>query len=61
MADHEAARWPRDAFDRLAVLCGACDSEFSIRDYLDGDDRCQTCDAAFNPRCRLHHPLYFEA
>lgn len=60
LADHAAMRWARAEFDRPAVLCGACGAEFAIRDYLDGDDRCPACGAAFNPRCRLHHPVYFE-
>ncbi|MGH7481437.1 MAG: CHY zinc finger protein [Longimicrobiales bacterium] len=60
MADHVATRWHPAEFDQPAVMCGACRAELSVRHYLDGDDRCPACHAAFNPRCRLHHPLYFE-
>lgn len=59
-AGHTGARWPPNEFHKLAVLCGACGSECSIGSYVAGDSRCPACDAAFNPRCRTHHPLYFE-
>lgn len=60
LAGHAPARWPRAEFHRLAILCGACRQELSIADYIAADDCCPACRAPFNPRCRLHHPLYFE-
>lgn len=60
LADHDARVWPAAERDRLAVRCGACRDVFSIGDYLRADDRCPRCGAGFNPRCRLHHHLYFE-
>src|SRR5699024_3858400 len=58
-ADHPFERWPRDRFDRLALLCGVCKSEFSIITCLQ-TIACPHCGADFNPGCSLHHHLYFE-
>lgn len=60
LEDHVALRWPPDAFHRRAVLCGACRSELTIREYLAGGRRCPCCGAGFNPRCADHRHLYFE-
>ncbi|WP_336024344.1 CHY zinc finger protein [Halobellus salinisoli] len=60
-ADHDPELWPRDRFDEAAVLCGICETTLSARAYLDGDDACPNCGAAFNPGCRRHRSLYFEA
>ncbi|RLM68820.1 hypothetical protein DVK07_09085 [Halorubrum sp. Atlit-26R] len=59
-ADHEAVPWPRDRFDEPAVLCGACRTTLTARTYLDSDDTCPACGAAFNPGCRKHRDRYFE-
>lgn len=59
-ADHEAERWPADARDERAVLCGVCGNGLMIAEYLDCDHRCPACDAAFNPGCANHYHLYFE-
>lgn len=60
LADHPAQVWPRVEWDQAAILCGVCSAELSIRGYMDCDNRCPACGAAFNPGCRLHYPLYFE-
>ncbi len=57
---HEAEPWPRDRFDEPAVLCGVCRETLTAREYLDGDDACPHCGAAFNPGCRRHRDRYFE-
>ena len=57
--DHETERWPREAFDEPAVLCGVCETELSIQAYLDCDHECPNCGAAFNPGCRRHVDRYF--
>nr|WP_203585977.1 CHY zinc finger protein [Subtercola lobariae] len=57
-AGHPARTWPVAAFDTPAVLCGVCDSELTIAEYLGVDD-CPRCGAFFNPGCRLHSHLYF--
>ncbi|HEY1926984.1 MAG TPA: CHY zinc finger protein [Caulobacteraceae bacterium] len=60
LADHPVQVWPKTEWDQLAVLCGACGHELTVREYLDCDSRCPSCDAAFNPGCKTHHHLYFE-
>ena len=61
IADHPARLWPRAEWDEAAILCGACGEGLSIEVYLACNDRCPACAAPFNPGCRLHHYLYFEA
>jgi uncharacterized CHY-type Zn-finger protein len=59
LVDHEPERVPCEAFDDPAVLCGACGERLSVREYLDCDDACPACAAAFNPGCRRHRDRYF--
>lgn len=58
-ADHPARQWPLDQRGEQAILCGVCQSELTIDNYLSVDG-CPHCGAAFNERCRLHKHLYFE-
>lgn len=58
-ADHSSYPWPAGARSEFAVLCGVCWTELTISEYL-GTARCPHCGAAFNPRCALHYPIYFE-
>ncbi|HET8924928.1 MAG TPA: CHY zinc finger protein [Candidatus Acidoferrum sp.] len=60
LAGHEIAAWPRSEWDQQAVLCGACKTELSIREYLQSGSQCPACGSAFNPGCRKHHHFYFE-
>jgi uncharacterized CHY-type Zn-finger protein len=57
-ADHPAEQWPRDRYDREAILCGVCSTELTIAVYLDVD-ACPSCTAPFNPGCKLHQEYYF--
>lgn len=57
-AGHTAAVWPVARHGELAVLCGVCQTELTITEYLGVDD-CPHCAAPFNPGCRLHSHLYF--
>lgn len=59
-AGHNASVWSRSRFDEKAILCGACGTQMSIRQYLECRAVCQTCGSAFNPRCESHYPFYFE-
>jgi len=59
LAGHPIEVWPRDLWHEKAVMCGACGSEFTIRDYLACESRCLSCGAGFNPGCRQHHRFYF--
>lgn len=60
VAGHAIAVWPRTAWDERAVLCGACTTELSIREYMECGNECPYCKAAFNPGCRSHYHFYFE-
>ena len=59
VTDHEPERVRQAAFDDSAVLCGGCGATLSVRSYLDCEDACPACDAAFNPGCRRHRDRYF--
>ena len=61
LAGHPSQVWAAEEFDELAVLCGACGTELSVRAYLGCDSRCPHCGAAFNPGCHKHRHLYFAA
>jgi uncharacterized CHY-type Zn-finger protein len=61
LADHPVALWPATQWDQAAILCGACGLELSVNSYLAGDNHCPACAAPFNPGCKTHHHLYFEA
>jgi uncharacterized CHY-type Zn-finger protein len=60
LAGHAAVIWPRREWDQPAVLCGACATELSIREYLQCGNVCPACNAAFNPGCRAHYSFYFD-
>ena len=60
LAEHAAEVWPKSEWDKLAVLCGACGAELSIRQYLDCGNACPKCRAPFNPGCRNHYYFYFD-
>lgn len=60
-AEHPAIRWPTSSFEQeKAILCGVCKHEMTIKEYQTLSSQCPHCQSAFNPRCRLHWPLYFE-
>lgn len=59
VADHEPEPIPEAAFDAPGVLCGACGSTLTVREYLGSDHACPDCGAAFNPGCAAHYDRYF--
>ena len=59
-ADHEAEIWKKDEFDERAILCGVCNNEMAIHEYLNSDNHCPFCNTLFNPGCNKHYHLYFE-
>jgi uncharacterized CHY-type Zn-finger protein len=61
LEDHAVKVWPKAEWGQPAVLCGVCGHELTVQEYLDSASRCPACAAAFNPGCRKHHHLYFEA
>lgn len=58
-AGHPSQVWNKEEFDTLAIFCGACATEMSIKKYKSNNYKCPNCAAAFNPRCKLHDHLYF--
>lgn len=58
--DHKPEVWPRAEFDSKAILCGVCGTELTINEYMESDNTCPKCQAAFNPGCSKHYHLYFE-
>lgn len=59
-ADHPARQWPREQWNRPAILCGMCWTELRI-DAYQATDACPECSAPFNPRCAAHSAHYFGA
>jgi uncharacterized CHY-type Zn-finger protein len=60
LAGHAIEVWPRSEWGEAAVLCGACGSELTIRQYMESSHRCPNCATPFNPGCRNHHSFYLE-
>jgi uncharacterized CHY-type Zn-finger protein len=60
LARHAIEVWLRDEWNQLAVLCGACKTELSIRQYMECSNECPACQAKFNPGCRNHYHFYFD-
>ncbi|MCB0487639.1 MAG: chromophore lyase [Cyclobacteriaceae bacterium] len=59
-AGHAAVRWKKSDFNEFAILCGVCQTELTINQYLTSNNICPKCEARFNPKCANHYPLYFE-
>jgi uncharacterized CHY-type Zn-finger protein len=59
LADHVLEPWPREEWQRHAILCGACGSELTIAEYIESSSECPDCGAPFNPACREHRAYYF--
>ncbi len=59
-ADHPPAVWLKNERDAEAILCGNCHNTLSISNYFACENVCPHCQAAFNPGCANHYPLYFE-
>lgn len=60
VADHPHQVWTKNEFQEKAILCGACKTEMTIRQYLDASNHCPNCQTAFNPNCSKHYHLYFD-
>ncbi|MBP2004668.1 CHY zinc finger protein [Halobacillus andaensis] len=59
MVNHSATKWPKEEQGEHAILCGSCQHELTIHDYMNSRS-CPTCSHPFNEKCSLHFPLYFE-
>lgn len=60
LAGHAPVVWPKTERAAEAILCGNCQHVLRINEYLACDNTCPACQAAFNPGCANHYPLYFE-
>jgi len=60
LAGHAPVVWKKTERNTEAILCGNCRSTLSISEYLACESSCPLCQAAFNPGCANHYPLYFE-
>jgi uncharacterized CHY-type Zn-finger protein len=61
LAGHQSELWPQSEWNQPAVLCGVCQHELTITEYMASGNRCPNCGAAFNPGCRNHYHFYFAA
>jgi uncharacterized CHY-type Zn-finger protein len=60
LAGHAIEVWQRAEWDQPAVLCGVCETELSVRQYMECANECPACGAGFNPGCRNHYHFYFQ-
>ncbi|RZK30418.1 MAG: hypothetical protein EOO63_06785 [Hymenobacter sp.] len=60
LAGHAPVVWPKAERQTPAILCGNCHNVLTISEYLACHNTCPECQAAFNPGCANHYPLYFE-
>ncbi|MBN3527386.1 CHY zinc finger protein [Paenibacillus apiarius] len=59
-AGHTPEVWLKEEWDTKAILCGNCNAELTINEYLTSHYRCPLCHVPFNPGCVNHNHLYFE-
>ncbi|KAK6524025.1 hypothetical protein TWF694_005692 [Orbilia ellipsospora] len=60
LAGHPPIVWSKGERHVKAVLCGNCQKQLTIAEYLSSENICPSCQAAFNPGCSKHYSLYFE-
>ncbi|UMT81290.1 CHY zinc finger protein [Staphylococcus roterodami] len=56
---HTIKRWPERTFNEKAILCGVCQHELTINEYM-MVEHCPNCHSKFNNRCKYHYHIYFE-
>ena len=59
-ADHQANTWELSERGEKAILCGVCGHQLTIREYLESNNMCTSCQSSFNPNCKKHYHLYFK-
>ena len=57
--NHKPALWGTTEYDEKAVLCGICDKEHTIDEYL-LTNQCLDCESLFNEACESHYHLYWK-
>lgn len=60
VANHPSQVWGIVDQNEKAVLCGMCNVELTIKQYMDSNNFCPNCKSPFNPNCANHYHLYFE-
>lgn len=60
VANHPSQVWGTAEQNEKAILCGMCNVELTIKQYMDSNNFCPNCKSPFNPKCANHHHLYFE-
>jgi uncharacterized CHY-type Zn-finger protein len=58
-AGHPIQRWVESEWGTRAILCGHCQTELTIIDYMQAV-KCPACGHAFNEGCEAHYPIYFQ-
>ncbi|UOQ93470.1 CHY zinc finger protein [Halobacillus shinanisalinarum] len=58
-ASHSATKWPQDQWNEQAILCGNCQHELTINEYM-STSNCPQCNSLFNEKCSNHFHLYFD-
>jgi len=58
--NHLPMIWLKEEWNTKAILCGVCNTEITINEYLNSNNYCPNCNSAFNPGCSNHYHLYFE-
>lgn len=58
--DHAIIPWPADCLEATAILCGVCQREMRIIEYMNSGAACPYCQSAFNPKCANHYDIYFQ-
>jgi len=59
LAGHPIEVWPQSEWEQKAILCGACDAELTIHQYMQCESCCPNCREHFNSGCRNHYHFYF--
>lgn len=58
--NHPPQVWKQDDWSKQAILCGNCQTELTIDEYLNCNYSCPACNAQFNPKCENHYHFYFD-
>jgi uncharacterized CHY-type Zn-finger protein len=56
---HDIKVWEKWEFDESAILCGVCQTELTINQYLH-TTHCIHCHSHFNEGCSKHYSIYFD-
>jgi uncharacterized CHY-type Zn-finger protein len=60
LSGHAAEVWGIEERGEKAILCGNCEHQLTIGEYMACGAACPECASGFNPGCANHYHLYFE-